>query len=609
MIPLHIEIEESSFHCFSTDDLISPQQYNPILSLFKPTTSLSINSNFKLEEKCVVAESERNEAVNPDNIFIKYSPLLDTVQYLSGEYESFKTDIFVLPAPMNPENAIEKVKTVYNASYVDNFFCFINGKLKAKHNWIHGLDYYGSAIGIKPNFVFNVFNDFDMLNCSHFFQKHNIDYVFDEDIQDFMLRNFPFKKKWNLLDADLDSSLVIAENPHDSQKSGPILFSSLPSSNLEIDVVDLQELAVDESTEVMTLQRRSSLLNQQSSDLSESEWSDVASESVANSRRSPSGSSVEEIISEWDSSEYDNSSEESDTEEEDDDVSCPEEDYETCSEEGEGEGEDEEEESDDDEEEEEQQWFIKIKQFPCQKIALEKCEETLDYLYREKLITFELAVSSTFQIIMMLLYYQHHFRFTHNDLHTFNIMYKKTDLDFLVYHYKGETYKVPTYGYLFKMIDFGRSIYIVAGKIFCSDSFSENGDAGSQYNCEPFFNPAKPRLYPNPSFDLSRLACCIHDYVLRDKTLRFDDMDLFQQLIYDWCLDDRGKSILFKKNGHDRHPGFKLYKIIARFVHNHRPELQLNRPIFKDFKVSETNPLPLDARIHEMQIDYHLSIV
>ena len=35
------------------------------------------------------------------------------------------------------------------------------------------------------------------------------------------------------------------------------------------------------------------------------------------------------------------------------------------------------------------------------------------------------------------------------------------------------------------------------------------------------------------------------------------------------------KNILYKKNGEERYPDFKLYKMIARTVHNHTPEAQL----------------------------------
>jgi hypothetical protein len=190
------------------------------------------------------------------------------------------------------------------------------------------------------------------------------------------------------------------------------------------------------------------------------------------------------------------------------------------------------------------------------------------------------------QIIMILITYKKAFNFTHNDLHTNNIMYNETDKKYIYYCYKKKYYKVPTFGRIFKIIDFGRSIYKFDGKLFCSDSFQIGGDAATQYNTEPYLNEKKPRLEPNYSFDLCRLACSIFDYVIEDmdeiKTINRCD-DPIKYLINEWCLDDKGINMLYKNNGLDRYPDFKLYKMIARCVHNHTPQAQLDRPEFDAF--------------------------
>lgn len=187
---------------------------------------------------------------------------------------------------------------------------------------------------------------------------------------------------------------------------------------------------------------------------------------------------------------------------------------------------------------------------------------------------------------MILLVYNRVFDFTHNDLHTNNIMYSNTNIEHLYYKYNGVTYKVPTYGRIYKLIDFGRAIYKYDSKQFCSDSFAANGDAYSQYNCEPFFNEDKPRLEPNQSFDLCRLACSMYDFYLRDSDSDNDTIKLtaeLDELIRLWCTDDNGQNVVYKKNGQERYPGFKLYKMIARTVHNHTPVAQLELPIFKQY--------------------------
>jgi len=166
-------------------------------------------------------------------------------------------------------------------------------------------------------------------------------------------------------------------------------------------------------------------------------------------------------------------------------------------------------------------------------------------------------------------------------------MYNHTNQKFIWYRYKKIIYKVPTFGRIFKIIDFGRSIYKCNDLLFCSDSFQTGEDAATQYNTEPFFNEKKPRLDPNFSFDLCRLACSIFDYVIDDldEVADIQKCDPIKRLITEWCLDDKGINLLYKQNGDDRYPDFKLYKMIARHAHKHTPQAQLERPEFKSFAI------------------------
>jgi hypothetical protein len=219
-------------------------------------------------------------------------------------------------------------------------------------------------------------------------------------------------------------------------------------------------------------------------------------------------------------------------------------------------------------------------------ICLEKCDGTIDELFDKSKITLETGSSAMMQIVMSLITYQKTFHFTHNDLHTNNIMYVNTDEEFLYYKFNHKTYKVPTYGKIYKIIDFGRGIYKFEGKMYCSDSFASGGDGHTQYNCEPFMDENKPRIDPNYSFDLCRLGCSIYDFIIDDDENK-DEYDELQKTIYRWCCDDNGKNILYKKNGEERYPNFKLYKMIARTVHHHTPEEQLNFPLFSQYETND----------------------
>jgi hypothetical protein len=241
--------------------------------------------------------------------------------------------------------------------------------------------------------------------------------------------------------------------------------------------------------------------------------------------------------------------------------------------------------------EEEEKLYATINKFPVQVIAMECCDDTLDNLILTSDLTNEEWIAALMQIIMILITYQQVFSFTHNDLHTNNIMYNDTNEKYIYYLYKKQYYKVPTFGRVFKIIDYGRSIYKCNGQIFCSDSFQSSNDASTQYNTEPYFNSSKPRLDPNYSFDLCRLACSMFDFVVNnlDDIKDVSKCEPHVRIINEWCLDDNNINMLYKTNGAERYPGFKLYKMIARCVHKHVPKAQLERPEFAKFLVSKSN--------------------
>ena len=245
-------------------------------------------------------------------------------------------------------------------------------------------------------------------------------------------------------------------------------------------------------------------------------------------------------------------------------------------------------------ESEEADIIAKIKKFPVQVIALEHCENTLDELMNENSISDTHWDSIVLQILFSLITFQNVFHLTHNDLHTNNVMYMETTQKFLYYKLNHIYYKVPTYGKLFKIIDFGRAIYKFRGQLLCSDSYHPDGDAATQYNCEPYFTDKKPRLEPNYSFDLCRLGCALYDYLVDEPKSKI------KEIILDWIKDDKGRNILYKKNGEERYPDFKLYKMIARTVNKHVPVNVLSNAYFDKFIISKKE---ITAGMKLMDID------
>jgi hypothetical protein len=227
----------------------------------------------------------------------------------------------------------------------------------------------------------------------------------------------------------------------------------------------------------------------------------------------------------------------------------------------------------DDEEEDEPFAWASFTDVPVQLTIMEKCEGTLYELMSAHPETVK-HMAWLSQVVFALTFVQRTFGFIHNDLHSNNIMYVKTDKEHLFYKVDGQTFKVPTYGYIIKIIDFERGIgsVRVAGmkqaKMFVSDHFSLIEEAGGQYNIEPFHVQNVDTIKPNPSFDLVRLATSLFWDLFPEgpNHEEYKTNPVFVTLIRWMTLPD-GSSVLFGKHEprHDRYHGFELYKAITRY--------------------------------------------
>ena len=206
-----------------------------------------------------------------------------------------------------------------------------------------------------------------------------------------------------------------------------------------------------------------------------------------------------------------------------------------------------------------------------------------------------------FQIIAVLSFLQNAICFTHNDLHSNNIVWRKTDMKFLYYKAKdGTIWRVPTFGKIFSIIDFGRSIFRLGKHLWVSDDHWPDQDAGDQYNFGPFFDHTKPKIPPNPSFDLCRLAVSLIDGLFEEVPPKkkgkvpimseegshkvYETTSPLYNLLWNWMVDKNGKTIYEDENGDEKYEGFDLYIRIAHDVTNAVPKDQIHKPIFQQFK-------------------------
>jgi hypothetical protein len=213
-----------------------------------------------------------------------------------------------------------------------------------------------------------------------------------------------------------------------------------------------------------------------------------------------------------------------------------------------------------------------------------------------------------FQVTAALGFLQGAICFTHNDLHSNNILWKTTDKKFLYYKLKdGTTWKVPTFGKIFRIIDFGRAIFRLGKRLWVSDDHWPDQDAGEQYNFGPFFDHRSPKVVPNPSFDLCRLAVSLIDGLFDEPPPKkkgkgvpimseegswkvYETQSPLYNLLWSWTINDKGETIYEDEHGHEKYEGFDLYIRIAHDVHKAIPKEQFHRPIFQQFLYKQAVP-------------------
>tara|TARA_B100000900_G_scaffold407138_1_gene419325 strand:+ start:1856 stop:3634 length:1779 start_codon:yes stop_codon:yes gene_type:complete len=567
-------------------ELENIQNYIPIYNKFfnlSDTNYNSINLNNKyslhsLDTKLSYSKFEGSVVDSCNNktsrnIFFKYSPLIDATKYMIGKYD-LSYNILILPKFINNDEKMHNRLLDYNNSaYVDGFFSYLSSFLLNKYKLLNGIDFYGSFLGIKKNFIVEITEDIEFLDDSDFFHsnKNNLFKLIENSNTKHLFKDT--KKNREKLDISFSDNEDLVNDIIDLNITDLINVKDVSDFINETGNLTLEynEENTDTNTNTNTDTNTNTNTKNENNKDNKKRTNDLnTSQSSCSSRYSKTDSDEEDS----------NEEEETDSDNDDDD-----DDDSSSSQEGED-------------------IFMEINKFPVQIIALECCHDTLDsYIVNNKIKDLEWE-SIILQILFTLITYQKVFNFTHNDLHTNNIVYIETDKKYIYYKYNNKHYKVPTFGKIYKIIDFGRAVYTLKNNIICSDSYSPDGDAYTQYNCEPYFNENKARIEPNYSFDLCRLGCSLFDYFIDD----IDDIkklkSVIKKIMISWVFDDNNKNILYKNDGSERYPDFKLYKMIARIVHNHTPEKVLKHELFDNYLIArkKINNVSAIINIDEMPI-------
>jgi hypothetical protein len=243
-----------------------------------------------------------------------------------------------------------------------------------------------------------------------------------------------------------------------------------------------------------------------------------------------------------------------------------------------------------------------LKDMPVVVFHTERMDGMMDSLLDEENFEGEWELRWTawiFQIVVALNQIQHAFSLIHNDLHTNNILWKNTDVEFYFYKdSKGQIFKIPTFGKRFVIIDFGRAVFTLNGVEIISSDFNEGHDAEGQYNYGSIRDHDYSVIRPNTSFDLVRLSCSLTNVLFpehpeqkksgsilskeKNWIVRETTSQLFNML-WSWLIDDKGENILETQDGQEKYPGFDLYQHIAEHCKKARPDDWITNSIFSQF--------------------------
>ena len=564
------EIGENEKETFS--NYLHLQRYHPALDIFKiPESSLS-HKNLELSSKYHIAswsnQDETNQKIwnttrtiygsttsEPCKTFIKTVHLLNPIDLIKEKYTI--PDHPLLPQSENTwKKTLLKLHSHNNQAYVDTVANFVLSALRENNLTPHCVLYYGASTGISKKYQYNISLEYDTYRQCRWFWKgmksHSARLTVirgDADVEE--IPNFEeiYKDITSCPFEDTDSEVSEIELEPVTDKDVPEIsdiesIKSFTFDNIEEDAQNVKDIF--EINKKVT--KRLSLKKNESS-------SEEESNSDSDGLTSSEGS--------------------------DESVEL---DLDIC---------------------------LEIPNMPVILIYQEAQEGVMDNLLDEDEIDEHKRGSQgwearwiawLFQVISVLSFLQNAICFTHNDLHSNNILWRKTDKKFLFYKAKdGTIWRVPTFGKIFTVIDFGRSIFRLGKHLWVSDDHWPDQEAGDQYNFGPFFDHTLPKNPPNPSFDLCRLSVSLLDGLFdkappkkkgkgvsimsqEDTWKVYETNSPLYNLLWSWTVNKDGHTIYEDKNGDEKYEGFDLYVRIAHDIHNAVPKDQIHKPVFSQFK-------------------------
>ncbi len=221
---------------------------------------------------------------------------------------------------------------------------------------------------------------------------------------------------------------------------------------------------------------------------------------------------------------------------------------------------------------------VKIPKVPVHLLMLENVEICLGDIIDNKDYCRNEWMSYIFQILAALSIVQSRYNLIHNDLHVGNVMCKSTKRKYLYYKTSDNTYfKVPTYGRIIKIVDWGRALLDLPSRKIWNNCFNIDFDVFGQYYPPNENQSSRNVVEPNTSFDMT-----IFTYSLLDPEYNLPNDDLIKFLI-NLCQLSNGENI-YKTY---KELTFNLYCNISKYAKHAIPKDLIRDPIFNEIKITK----------------------
>tara|TARA_B100000524_G_scaffold345470_1_gene244133 strand:+ start:659 stop:1930 length:1272 start_codon:yes stop_codon:yes gene_type:complete len=231
-------------------------------------------------------------------------------------------------------------------------------------------------------------------------------------------------------------------------------------------------------------------------------------------------------------------------------------------------------------------YFIENNNIPTYLLAIENIDYDFEFLYNKNLIDYNLFTSIIFQCFSAIIITNNTYYIKHNDLHIGNIMLKNTNQKYLYYTLDDIIYKIPTFGFIVKIIDWGRATCNIDN--ICGDNqvFNFDGDCFGQYIFNKLGSSKK-----NINNDFNRWSDMVlvsHNILNKCTEFRYTKMG---RLLLNIITDTN--NTLLDINKFD----WSIYKKMSRLKFNIKPRNIIKNKIFIKYKI---NSAPKNTHLYNI---------